>query len=69
MDTLAAAYSEASQFDRAVRIAERALQEARDAGEEQLTKDIRTHLEFYRAKRPWRESFGSDPLDKSALRE
>ena len=62
LDTLAAAYAETKQFDQAVKTARRALQLARNAGEEELARKIQNHLESYRAKRAWRESFGSKAL-------
>ena len=56
LDTLAAAYAEVGQFDRAVETAQRAIQLALVAGNEKLAKDIQSHLELYKAKRPYRQS-------------
>ena len=60
LDTLAVAYAEISQFDKAAETAQRACQLARNAGEEELAKETQRHLDLYRTKRPWRESFGSE---------
>ncbi len=60
LDTLAAAYAEVGEFDKAVKTAERAFLLARDSGKDKLTKDIRSRLELYKAKRPYRESFSSE---------
>lgn len=48
--TLAAAYAETSQFDRAVKAAERAAKIAVDAGNEQLAQLAKQQAESYRAK-------------------
>ena len=58
LDTLAAAYAELGQFDKAVTTAEQAIQLARAAKSETLAKDIRSRLELYKAKRPHREQVG-----------
>ncbi len=55
LDTLAAAYAELGQFDKAVKTAEKAMQLARAAKNEKLAKDIQSNLELYKAKRPYRE--------------
>ena len=54
LDTLAAAYAEGGQFDKAVETAERAIQLAQDSGREELTKKVRTRLQLYKADRPYR---------------
>jgi len=59
LDTLAAAYAETGQFDKAVDIAETAIQLASAAGEGALAEDIRSRLDLYKAKRPYRESIRS----------
>ena len=64
LDTLAAAYAEIGQFERAVKTAERAVQLARNAGEEQLARDIQGRLQSYRAKRPYREQFSPERLSR-----
>jgi tetratricopeptide (TPR) repeat protein len=53
--TLAAAYAEAGRFPEAVSTAEMALQLATNSGNLQMADVIRTHLEFYRAERPFRD--------------
>jgi len=58
LDTLAAAYAETGQFDRAVKTAESAVQLAWDAGKAKLVEDICSRLELYKAKRPYHQSFG-----------
>ena len=55
LSTLAAAYAEAGQFDQAVETAERAVQVARDSGEEEVANNVERHLELYRARRARRE--------------
>jgi spermidine synthase len=47
MDTLAAAYAEAGEFDRARETAQRAISLARSAGRSQWAQDIETRLELY----------------------
>ncbi len=54
LDTLAAAYAEAGEFDKAVKTAQKAIQLARAAKREKLAKDIQSRLELYKAKRPYR---------------
>ena len=49
LDTLASAFAAAGKFDEAVRIAEKALNAARIAGQENLIVDIRKRIEFYQA--------------------
>ena len=56
LDTLAGAYAQLGQFDRAVKNATKALQLARDRGEEELAKDILGRLKLYKAKRPYPDS-------------
>ncbi len=56
LDTLAAAYAEAGQFDKAVETAEKAIQLARTAKNEKLAEDIQNRLDLYIAKRPYRTS-------------
>jgi arylsulfatase A-like enzyme/Flp pilus assembly protein TadD len=54
LDTLAAAYAAAGQFDRAVTTAEQALSLATAASEEELANRIRKRLELYRRGSPYR---------------
>ena len=69
LDTLAAAYAETGQFDLAVKTAQNALQLARDAGQTELLKDIQSHRDFYRAKRPWRGPSANNAPASQELRE
>ncbi|UCG15971.1 MAG: sulfatase-like hydrolase/transferase [Phycisphaerales bacterium] len=55
MDTLAAAYASARQFDRAVATAQRALVLATAAAADELASDIRKRLALYRQGKPYRE--------------
>ena len=56
LDTLAAAYAETGQFDKAVKTAAKAVQLARAAKSEKIAEDIQSRLDLYKAKRPFRES-------------
>ena len=56
LNTLAAAYAEVGQFDKAVKTAEKAMQLARAAKNEKLAKDIQSRLKLYKAKRRFRSS-------------
>ncbi len=49
LDTLAAAYATAGQIERAVETAEKAVSIAREAGDDDLARQISTRLERYRA--------------------
>jgi tetratricopeptide (TPR) repeat protein len=55
LDTLAAAYAEAGRFDDAVRTANKALDEARTAADNDLTTEITARLELYKAGQPYRQ--------------
>ena len=55
LDTLAAAYADASRFPEAVRTAQEAIRLADVAGARSLSDEIRQRLELYRAGRPYRE--------------
>ncbi len=55
LDTLAAAHAETGAFAEAVEVAQRALQIATAAGNENLAAQIRAHMESYRLNKPWRE--------------
>ena len=55
LDTLAAAYAEAGQFDKAVETAEKAIQLVRTAKREEIATDIQNRLNLYKAKRPYRQ--------------
>ena len=67
LDTLAAAYAEAGQFDKAVETSEKAMQLALASGEKKLAKDIQSRLELYKAKRPYRESFSPETSETRFL--
>ena len=60
LDTLAAAYAEAGQFDHAVKTAQRAVKLARNGTNQESAEDIQGRLELYRAKRAYRESFSPE---------
>ena len=53
--TLATAYASASQFDKAVVIADRALKLAAEKGDAQTVKQLEQRLLLFRAKKPYRE--------------
>lgn len=55
MDTLAAAYAEAGQFDKAIATAQKAAELASTANQEPLLEVIQSHLQLYRAGRPYHE--------------
>jgi len=54
-DTLSAAYTAADRFDEAVETAEKALELARSASQQQLVNEIQEHLELYKIGQPYRE--------------
>lgn len=53
IDTLAAAYAETSQFDRAITAAEQALDIARMRDDKELTEEVEARLALFRAGRPY----------------
>jgi tetratricopeptide (TPR) repeat protein len=55
LDTLAAAFAAAGQFDQALATAQMALERASAAGDERLTSDIRVRIGLYRQEKPYRE--------------
>jgi len=55
LDTLAAAYAENRQFADAIATAERALAQARDEGQTELTQQLELRLDLYRHGQPYRE--------------
>jgi arylsulfatase A-like enzyme/Flp pilus assembly protein TadD len=56
LDTLAAAYAAAGDFDRAAAVAQEAMSLAVSAGPAGLSAEIAARLEIYRQKRPFRET-------------
>jgi spermidine synthase len=56
LDTLAAAYAAAGNYDRATGAAQEAVALAASAGAGSLAADIGRRLELYRQKRPFRET-------------
>jgi predicted Zn-dependent protease len=54
-DTLAAAYAEAGQFDRATEAAKKAVDLTTRAGNERLAEKVRRRLALYAASQPYRE--------------
>ena len=60
LDTLAAAYAEAGQFDDAVTTAEEAIGLANADGQQKIAAQIRKRLELYRQGRPYRERVKND---------
>lgn len=55
LDTLAAAYAANGEFDKAVRIADRAAKQAEAAGLGEMANDLASRRELYRQKRPYRD--------------
>jgi tetratricopeptide (TPR) repeat protein len=55
LDTLAAAYASAGNFDEAIQTAEKAFKLAEDNKQEKLSREIQDHLKVYKTKQPWRE--------------
>jgi len=56
LDTLACAYAEAGDFDRAIDVAEQALQAAKFADASELAAEIGARLELFRSKKPYRHT-------------
>jgi tetratricopeptide (TPR) repeat protein len=56
LDTLAAAYAEAGQFENAVRLAEQVLRLAQQTGQTGIARDKQITLQFYRQGRPYRKT-------------
>jgi tetratricopeptide (TPR) repeat protein len=54
LDVLAAALAEAAQFDQAVAAAQRAMRQARQAGQGALAQDVQTRLTLYQKRQPYR---------------
>jgi tetratricopeptide (TPR) repeat protein len=56
LDTLAAAYAEAGQFDRAVATARRAVAAAQKAGDKKHVAEFQKHLKLFEGRRPLHEA-------------
>ncbi|MBP62376.1 MAG: hypothetical protein CMJ62_12725 [Planctomycetaceae bacterium] len=54
LDSLAAAYAQAGQFDKAVATAEKAIRLSEDRGSSELAEQIKQRLELYRQGKPYR---------------
>jgi Flp pilus assembly protein TadD len=54
LDTLAAAYAEAGDFEKAVKTAEESLNLAQARGDRALSKDVLQRLQLYRSAKPFR---------------
>jgi len=59
LDALAAAYAEAGRFSDAIRIAQKAIELANVAGQQELAKQIQERLKLYQAGRPFHEGSAS----------
>ena len=55
LDTLAAAYADCGQFDRALKIAQEAIESARQTNDEKLERDIGMRLKLYQRRIPFRD--------------
>jgi len=58
---LAAAYAEAGRFAEAIRVAQKALELARNNGQEELAVQVQEQLKLYREGRPYHESWAAPP--------
>ncbi len=56
LDTLAASYAEAGQFEKAVNVARRTMHQAQAARQDTLAKQIRLRLAFYEQCKPYHET-------------
>ena len=61
VDTLAAAYAEAGDFEKAIEAAENGLELAESAGRETFARDVRQRIELYNKGRCFRESLAPLP--------
>jgi len=55
LDTLAAAYAEAEKFEDAVKTQEKAIEMLTEKDKDEYLSSFMEHLNFYKAKKPWRE--------------
>ncbi len=58
LDTLAAAYATGRQFERAVKVAEAAIELTSKAGDDKLTQQIKVRMKLYRQSKPYHETAG-----------
>ena len=56
LDTLAVAYAEAGRFDEALSTTQRALKIATAAGQTKFTEELRTRIQSFQSRKPYRES-------------
>jgi len=66
LDTLAAAYAEAKQFDEAVKTAEQAVAAAEGAGDKDLAWDVRARIQLYKTRRAYHGQKPDAPAKKPA---
>jgi tetratricopeptide (TPR) repeat protein len=62
LDVLAAAYAEAGRFSDAIRIAQKAVESASAAGQQEMAKQIQERLKLYQAGRPFHEDAAQTAL-------
>jgi tetratricopeptide (TPR) repeat protein len=65
LDTLAAAYSNAGQFDKAVSFAEKAVELATAQGNNILSETIKSRLHLYKMRQPFRETPGQSNAEEN----
>ncbi len=63
IDTLAAAYAEVGDFDAAVKWESKAIELL---GDRKMKEDLRSRLELYRERKPYRETVSAAPLPRNA---
>ena len=56
LDTLAAAYAETGQFEKAIQTAQEAIEKALAKKQESLAEEIKKRLKMYQARQPYREA-------------
>jgi hypothetical protein len=66
LDTLAAAYAEAGDFDRAVEMAQTAVQLAKKDVPASVQREIAARLALYEGRRPYREASASPATMRTA---
>jgi protein O-mannosyl-transferase len=69
LDTLAAAYANAGEFDKAATTAEKAVESATLGGNNKLSEAIKSRLRLYRLRQPFRETGGQSNADTSVKME